>query len=128
MVTAELLSIERIEMHFFFPWIMHLFWVAVVFGEGAANGNYEEALKPWVFTTFFLSLPFLPAVDLTTLPWAGDVPQSQMLHLWLILRQHKEDCYIRSNCLFAGSTMICSHISLGVPGPCCAQVKEMLPM
>ena len=69
---------------------MHLFWMVVVFGGGAANGNYEEALKPWVSATLFLSLPFLPTVDLTTLPLAGDVLRSQMLHLWLILRQHEE--------------------------------------
>lgn len=45
-----------------FSRIKHLFGVAVVVGGGAANGNYEEALKPWVSVSPFL---LLSAFDLT---------------------------------------------------------------
>lgn len=82
MAGAELLAIERTEIHCFF--LAHAF---IWGGRGVPNGNYKEALKPLTFS--LLPLP-LPAVDLTNHPWAGDARPSQMLHLWLILRQHKE--------------------------------------
>lgn len=54
-----------------------------------------EARKPGLGGGFLpLFLPpclLLAAVDLIALPWAGDAVTSQTLHLWRILRQHKED-------------------------------------
>lgn len=91
MAAAELLSRERTEIHCFF--LDRAFvWGGCGSWRRRANGNYEEALKPWVpASLFFPLLPPLPAVDLSTLPWASDAHGSQMLHLWLILRQYKED-------------------------------------
>lgn len=49
---AELLAIERTEIHCFF-----LAYAFIWGGRVVPNGNYEEALKPWVSASCFLSSP-----------------------------------------------------------------------